>query len=521
MKSRNILRTLLDELHVPHTAAYADTLHDTHPDRDNLYGLTDMLARYGIHSRGLRLDRDKLPADMPAPFVAQAGGYLIVVTRVADDGVRFLLDGQPQTVSAAAFRAAWSGVVLTLEATPGSIEPDYRAHRTAQRWQRLRLTVLGAAALLLAACGIARGPLPAHAEAWPVALAYAAGCVVSLLLLLKQLHVRSAATDRLCTMMRNASCDDVLSTDAARLPGGFSWSEVGATYFAVSLVALCAGWAAWPLLALLAAAALPYAVWSVWYQKFRAGRWCPLCLMVQLLFVVTALLYLRTGIYSHLAPQLPAAIALGAAYAAVLCALNSALAFVARARKDRSDAQAYSRLKGNPAVLSALLERQPAHPDGLCPSALVFGHPQAAHRVTVLSNPFCGPCAQMHGRLEALLGRDCCVQYVFTAFRPDLTDTNRRLIALYRQQGPARTWALLTDWFARGKHAEEAFFAPLSPDIAAAGVEDEYGRQERWVARSGFRGTPTLYLDGRQLPPQYSAEDLAAILPAAPAGRRG
>ena len=62
-----------------------------------------------------------------------------------------------------------------------------------------------------------------------------AGAGVSFLLLLKQGKVQSEYTDKICSLFKQGDCNSVLESDAAKLWGMFSWSEIGLGYFISSL----------------------------------------------------------------------------------------------------------------------------------------------------------------------------------------------------------------------------------------------------------------------------------------------
>ena len=149
-----------------------------------------------------------------------------------------------------------------------------------------------------------------------------AGLYVTWLLLQKTLNIHTRAAERVCGIIEQGGCDNVLKTGASKLFGVFSWSEVGFAYFSVSLLALllypgCARW-----LALCNLCCLPFSFWSVWYQKFRAKAWCTLCLTVQALLWLQFFCYLAGGVLKHAFPLGTGFFALGVVYVTVLLALN-------------------------------------------------------------------------------------------------------------------------------------------------------------------------------------------------------
>ena len=91
------------------------------------------------------------------------------------------------------------------------------------------------------------------------------GVGVSFLLLLKQGKVQSEYTDKICSLFKQGDCNSVLESDAAKLWGMFSWSEIGLGYF-ISSLTLVVFYPQWmPYLMLVNLLSLPYTGWSVWY----------------------------------------------------------------------------------------------------------------------------------------------------------------------------------------------------------------------------------------------------------------
>ena len=97
-----------------------------------------------------------------------------------------------------------------------------------------------------------------------------AGLYLTYLLVQKSLKIKNRVADTVCKALQEGGCDNVLEMKAAKFFGIFSWSEVGFTYFSVSLLTLLMfpQWICY--LALCNACCLPFTFWSIWYQKFRA-----------------------------------------------------------------------------------------------------------------------------------------------------------------------------------------------------------------------------------------------------------
>ena len=132
-------------------------------------------------------------------------------------------------------------------------------------------------------------------------------------------------------------------------------------------------------------------------------------------------------------------------------------------------------------------------------------------RITILTNPFCNPCAKMHARVEKLLKEtkeNVCIQYIFSAFNESLEYANRYFIAIYLEKGSTMAWQLYTDWFAGGKALKEAFFEKIQLDMTNPAIEEEFQKHTLWKEKTQLRATPTILVNGYKLPENYKIEDL-------------
>lgn len=289
-----ILSRWLTLLGVRHTAEYTDSRFRTMPF-PTLFGLSSLLKEYGVESHGYRIDDKSLIADIPTPFIAPINSRFVIVTEVEADKLHYCSAGEEEEIPTGEFVDAWSGVAFTAKTTKASIEPDYSKHRLAEVMKTLRNVGIWVAGLLLFAWFfITRGDL--HNWGTIVLLPlYGFGLWLSIMLMGKDLGVKSKHSDAVCNILQPGGCDRIAKSDASIFLGIFHWSEVGFTYFAVGLATLLlfpqmTGW-----LAAINICALPYTVWSITYQKFVAKTWCTMCVGVQLTLWLQFVVFLLSG----------------------------------------------------------------------------------------------------------------------------------------------------------------------------------------------------------------------------------
>ena len=226
--SKNLFLQLCDELNVPHTRSFTNRTFDEHPYKYTLYGLSRMLSDYGVDSRGLRFeDKDAALSELEVPFVGQVSGDLSLVRHITDEEVTYHWYGEDITLPRKDFLHLWSGVALLADARADAGEPDLQEHRRAERIQHLKF--LGATGCIMLGVVVVCIWRALHLTAFPLLLFYVsslflnlAGLYVCYLLLQKQLHISSTTGDRLCNLLKQASCTNLLET-LARIT---SWSAV-------------------------------------------------------------------------------------------------------------------------------------------------------------------------------------------------------------------------------------------------------------------------------------------------------
>lgn len=332
-KDSTILSRWLTLLGVRHTAEYSDERFRTMPF-PTLFGLSTLLREYNVEAKGYKIDDKQQIAQLPTPFIAPVNGRFVIVTSVDDTTLHYCTLGVGEDIPTSEFVKAWSGVAFLASTSKDSVEPGYRKHRLAVIMSQLRNVGLWAIAIVLFGWFFTtRGDLHNWGTIVMTAL-NAFGLWLSYMLVQKTLGVKTKSGDAVCSVIEAGGCDRIAKSDASTFLGVFHWSEVGLTYFGVSLVAVLlfpeiTGW-----LAAINVCALPYTVWSITYQKFVAKTWCTMCVGVQLTLWIQFIVYLCSGWLEHVFPLSWNALALVMVYVMVMLAINRFDAFILSIKKE-------------------------------------------------------------------------------------------------------------------------------------------------------------------------------------------
>lgn len=523
---------LLKELNVPVTMASLKKLLHEHPDYPSLLSISDVLNNYGVATLSLKIDINQLH-QLTGPVLVQMEGsygapYFTLVRAINNNQIEVydLPENKWRIQAEEDFTYKWSGIVLLAEAGTEAGEKDYKLHLQKEK----RDDVLGIAALLV---------LPALTVAACATIIYANGSIGILPALFTFLTLLGTATGALLLWYgldaynpvirqicsggsKKVDCNAVLHSKAAQI-AGVSWSEIGFTYFTGSLFFLLFSGIADPpalfLLSWLNVLALPYTVFSVYYQWHIVKQWCRMCLTVQVLLALQFVVACTGGWHS-----VPAGtITPGQVVAFLLSFLIPFLSiyFLQPALKNVKEAKIHQRslirLKHDPRVFYALLEKQKKIEHATDGLGILMGNPKARTQLIKVCNPYCGPCARAHPEIDLLLeqNNDLQVQVIFTASYSEndiIVKTVKHLLAVAQKGDQELLGQAMDDWYLTERKDYELFAQKYPMNGELKKQDDKIETMRDWCKKTHIAFTPTFFVNGYQLPDIYSVADLKYFL---------
>ncbi len=305
------------------------------------FGLSRALEDYGVESEAFIFADKNAIKEIPVPFIAHtagAGGGNIIVSAIDGDKVEYISLGQPEHTTLPRLIEAWDGNVFLSRAKEGAAEPDFGLHRRLDFFKKSKKWVLLVCMVALFVYAFITNGLYRHVSTYFIAAIDLGGLYVTYLLVQKSLKIHNPKADRFCGVLQAGGCDDILATSASKFFGLFGWSEVGFAYFSVSLLALLMFPASLPALALCNICCLPFTAWSIWYQRFRARRWCALCVTVQCSLWLLFFAYWGGGWVEKIFPVSIDFIILGVAYVGVMLLINSLMPLIEKTNDNSNNA---------------------------------------------------------------------------------------------------------------------------------------------------------------------------------------
>ena len=291
----NIFISFLKALNVKHTQSFSNQFFNEHPHKYNLFGLSSMLSEYGVENAGLKITNKNDIRLIETPFVAHINDDFIIIEKILENEIRFLQRNKSIKISLEEFNKIWTGNVLIAEPDKDSIEPDYKKHYKTQLLNYLQKISILLIPIFLFHVSFIVNKSYFNFGFVLLLLINSIGAYIGYLLVLKQLNIQSNYGDKICSLFKHSDCNNILESDAAKLFGIFSWSEIGLGYFIANILFICFLPSYIPYLALINILCLPYTFWSIWYQKFKTRQWCPLCLIVIILSWILFAINLISG----------------------------------------------------------------------------------------------------------------------------------------------------------------------------------------------------------------------------------
>ncbi|MCW5911489.1 MAG: thioredoxin domain-containing protein [Cyclobacteriaceae bacterium] len=479
--------------------------------------LSDQLNEWSVDNLAVKLQKEQL-LEIPYPAIAHLntnGGTFVVLQKIEANLLYYAypyIGAISETIEE--FDKKWTGVVLLVETSDKSGEQDYKQKHKQEIFEQVSLYV---SVLLLSILWA----LPLFFIMWSgmaIYLLNSVGAVLSFLLFKKQFGLSSVTINSFCKMGAKSDCDAVINSPASKLFGVIHLSELCFWYFAGSVLSIVFGVfssvSVAPFLFALSMLATGLSFFTVYYQGAVIKKWCPLCLMV------TAVLWLEAGVYLLSIPELVINIK---SFSVLFVGFSLPLIFWLSVRKRFIDSFKLPSLQRNlnrflqsERIFQNTLQDQPHIETGLFTHELQTGSPDAPVQLTVVGNPQCGPCAYTHAVLDNLkisLDEKVNIIYRFTVNSGKKGTSAYQVLetvfAIQQTESSESALRALTAWYQSNSNLEgwKKRYEP-NREQENPTVTHILKEHEQWCAKVAIQKTPSLIINGRMLPEEFSVNDL-------------
>lgn len=530
MRHNNTARTLnvfLKSLNIPVTLRSIEEELSKHPDRYSLLALTDILNCWKIPNAAYQLSSEQiLEEGVPIPFVAHFsddGGSFVVIESIGNVKAT-IVEGDlgKRTITMKEFNERYTGSILVANYANDAGEVNYHQMHRREVVEKTRIPFIIVSVIILLLINSSQLFSSFGSIEWSKLILFilkTGGFLASIFLLIQSIDNSNPLIQKLCGTNKDKNCNAILSSRAAKITEEVSWSELGYFYFAGTwFIILFSGHnnAIMQTLSLLNLLCLPYTFYSFFYQWRIAKQWCILCCTVLILlwaefftlFPFLSLRYpnLHSNDFRLLIISMTIPILVWVFIKPLLLRAKQLKPLNNQLRTFKYDSELFNKLI-NAEVKYPLLDDE---------SSFVIGDDNASTVITVVSNPFCEPCAHAHRIIDEWLGykQDIKLQIVFPV---NLENDDAKLqvvshlLAVKEARGINGVKSALKDWYERkylnydtwsNAHAVEQKVTDQSSII----------KQAEWCRLTNIQSTPMIFINGRKLPSNYQLDDIKYII---------
>ncbi len=331
------------------------------------------------------------------------------------------------------------------------------------------------------------------------------GSIFSMLIVFKTFYNQNLM-QRFCHPNNHFDCNEIFRASGAKLLGWISLGELSLAYFLSSLVwGIFIAESPVSFFLLLDSFALLFVVYSLIWQAYHL-RWCILCLVIDLILISDLLFeiivwnitpknfsynYFNMFNYSLL-------------FCLCLLGIRQLVRIVEQNQKKSQIEFKHELLLKYPDIFWKLLAQQ--FPTSLDSNVVptISNHLGSKHTITIIMNPFCSKCAQIHNVISSL--KKYKINLVFLINEEDIKAYQTTLSII--SSGIVNKWEetthIIKQWYMTHKLPTNQFIHPWAQNYLKA--------QINYCKEIHIEGTPTILIDNRMIPEIYDINELCIIL---------
>jgi len=519
-KKSNILSVtyqLLREIKVKVNLSTLSKNMESHPEYPGLLTICDCLKIFNVDNHVYRIEKeDYNDLDLPFPFITHTsknGGAFFLVQDISKGQLRISDEKiKNRLVSREEFFATWEGLILYAKTNAGSGEAHYLEHYIQSLLHKIAvpafLTVLGSVIVLLF------GLHPFNWAILALCLIKFTGSAISILLAAHRLNGHHPWVRKICGPAGKSDCNAILQSRAAQLTKWFSWAEAGLFYFSGSFLAVLIFPFLAPLLFWANVFALPYTVYSLVYQ-YKLRKWCILCCAIQVLLILEYVAFsFIPGRFSFEIFGYPGILLLVLCYLIPVVTWGLVKPLLAENAALKAMGWQLKQFKYNGELFTLGLMNQKHYEADSQIKPIVLGNPHADIVITLVSNPFCGPCTEVHHFFDQWLReRDDLQLRIILLASGDQAQVRvaEHMIALGLLKDKKLVAQALNDWYGGQPKVYERWQKKY-PALITEQIKAAFRKQQQWCADADIGHTPAILVNGHVLPEPYQVEDLKYLI---------
>ena len=510
----NILEKLIIKHNISVNKEELKLQFSSHPSYPSLHALTGVLEHFSIPNLALQLTTNKEAlSQLPKFFIARLntkrGNFLSLIEK-KEDYLKVLND-RKEDLDFDSFLKLWDGIVVVIEKDEAIIqEQNDKSFSNLLKWVFYPLSVFIIGATLYTindAFGKAHFILSII------------GVLISIFIVKHELGLKSSVSNSICNLSSKTSCDAVLESKGASLFRILKLSDLSIVTFST----YCLSWGFYaissntnfPTMSIVTLLTFPFIFYSIYYQYNVVKKWCPLCLSISLVLILQiALLPLTKTSLSSLDFDLKS---LGLFVLSLTLAITiwSFIKPLLVKKQELSILQIeHFKFKRNFSLFNALYNQSEKLTHiNYFPNELVFGNPNAAIELILVTNPLCYFCKSAHSDVEMLLKKLEGKIKVIIRFKTNgsskdsvLYKTVSQLLHIYNTHGETSALKALDEVYTETIDLEK-WIKNQSLEVDQS-YDYTLNEQHNWCQANAINFTPALFINNTLFPKEYDRSDL-------------
>lgn len=476
--------------------------------------ICDAFREWKIEHYPLKYTREEM-LELNSPYIThfnEGGGRIAFVSGYENGNVVYYDSFETKKqISWDEYSKNSSGAIILLSPDQDSGEKDYGYKRPLELLNNLIIpSVIGFFLLLISTFLLKKvisSDLQIPWQTYILLLTKFSGIFFTALLILKENEINMPIAEKLCHINKKINCNSVLNDKAAIVFYPVGWADIGMIYFMGSLLVMVQDnlLAQNGFLVMASILSLPTVVLSIWYQGFILKKWCPFCIMVQILLVAEFILQASSlelidfsiGSFTTFVVTF-----LGIGVLQVLITL-----YINELRSARHTNNKLYKFKKNPEIFSSLLSKQKRFDIKTTDKSFLFGKLDSDLQVTAFLSLNCSHCASAFARISDLLKSESDIRFniILSGMNSKFLDT----LSYYLKNGNEDEALNLLDRWYKSDHIARSRFQDEFCLLDVEEVSDELSTESRKLMKEcEVTGTPAFFINGYKLPQQYEIDDI-------------
>ncbi len=477
--------------------------HHSYP---SIFSLSSTLTSLGIENKSGKISVESLLKLSPLFLAHTLQDGLVLIKDISKSQIKYFTDNSrnPITESLDTFLLKWSGVVLLFDEKPNiHTSKNISSNRIIRILKQIGVIVF----LFISSLLLLNGNFGMYR---PFFITKLVGVFLSILIIIT--HASKINQLSFCEASKKVDCNDVLNSSASKIFSWLSASDLGLVYFVGSGVSLLLGAISGnlpiivPLLSLFALFTFPYVFFSIYYQYKVIKKWCLLCLYIQAILTLEAIISSYYLWISTLQVPTDSIIIIGMSFLVTVLTWSHLKNPIAEFFKFQANNYKYLRLKNNPDVFELLQGRKNVHETSFEGNSIELNPtPILGTTTTLVINPFCPLCAE---KIENLSTHGVRSKFLLVFAASKENNISKLLIELYYKVDPDVYINELNFWFKtkRINHLANKYNLKIT-DRACQILRSHL----KWCAKNNILKTPLTIYNNRELSEHYDIQDLLVL----------